>query len=247
MAQSVDSRLDGWLGWLLPPRCVLCGRPGQRPSLDLCAACDRELPRIRGNELSMRGPVGDRLHASFAYAPPVDAMVQALKYGGQLALGRVLGQLLARSVAELGRQFEVDCLLPVPLHPLRHAERGFNQSAEIAIHAARQLGLPVEPRLAVRRAQTRPQVGLPPVDRRSNLAGAFAASPAGVQGRRVVIVDDVVTTGSTVAELARALHAAGAVSVDAWCVAHSGPPTPSRGCRPENPSVASVMRTAPSR
>ncbi len=81
-------------------------------------------------------------------------MIQALKYGGQLAVGRVLGQLLAGGAAELGLQLDVDCLLPVPLHPRRYAERGFNQSAEIARFAGRVLALPVEPRLAIRRNDT---------------------------------------------------------------------------------------------
>lgn len=147
-------------------------------------------------------------------------MVQALKYGGQLALGRVLGQILAGRAAELGLHRDVDCLLPVPLHPRRLARRGFNQSMEIAWSAARRLALPVEPRLAIRGSDTRPQVGLTPAERRDNLEGAFAV-PGSARGLRIAIVDDVITTGSTVTELARALHRAGAASVDAWCVARA--------------------------
>jgi ComF family protein len=145
-------------------------------------------------------------------------MVHALKYRGQLVFGRVLGELLASRVAAVGLDAGIDCVLPVPLHPRRHAERGFNQSAEIARFTARALEIPLEARLAVRRSQTRPQVGLTPGQRYSNVQGAFAAAPVSLRGRHVAIVDDVITTGSTVAELARALCEAGA-TVDVWCVA----------------------------
>jgi ComF family protein len=149
-------------------------------------------------------------------------MLHALKYGGQLALGRVLGEIVAACAAELELHRGVDCLLPVPLHPRRLAERGFNQSAEIARFAARRLALPVEPRLAIRCRDTRPQVGLTRAERRGNLARAFAV-PHAVRGLRAAIVDDVITTGSTVTELAQALHRAGALSIDVWCVARAIP------------------------
>ena len=156
-----------------------------------------------------------------AYAPPVDALIQALKYAGQLAIGRVLGRLLAHEAAELGLHLDVDCLLPVPLHPRRYAERGFNQSDEIARFVARGLRLPIAPELAVRTRETRPQVGLTPAERHANMHDAFVAAPGVVRGRRIVIVDDVITTGSTVAALARALREGGAVAVDVWCIARA--------------------------
>jgi ComF family protein len=229
VCELVDSAWDRLLGWVLPPRCVLCGRPGQRPCHDLCVACEAALPASPGRSLGgvasqfdAGGPAGcDRSFAVCSYAPPVDALIQALKYGGQLAIGRVLGQLLARGAADLGLHLDVDCVLPVPLHPLRYAERGFNQSGEIACFAARGLRLPFEPRLAIRCRETRPQVGLLPVDRHANMRDAFAAAPEQVRGRRIVIVDDVITTGSTVAALARALRQAGAASIDVWCVARA--------------------------
>ena len=229
MTDPVDSLWDGLLGHVFPPRCVLCFRPGQPPTFDLCAACEAELPAPLDGGLRIEPPLPDdgrsatcdRWFAVCAYAPPVDAMIQALKYGGQLAIGRVLGRLLARGAADFGLQLDVDCVLPVPLHPHRHAGRGFNQSAEIARYAARGLSLPVEPRLAVRLRETRPQVGLATAERRANLQDAFAGRPGLVRGRRIAIVDDVITTGSTVAELARALRQAGAASVDVWCVARA--------------------------
>jgi ComF family protein len=148
--------------------------------------------------------------------------VHALKYRGQLAVGRVLGTLLARHLAEQGPPRDVDAVLPVPLHPARHASRGYNQSAEIARWVARSLERPLEPRLARRCRDTMPQVGLDPDRRRVNLEGAFTARR--LSDLRILVVDDVTTTGSTLQDLAGALLAAGAGSVHAACVARATRP-----------------------
>lgn len=232
MRDWVDRNLDRLGSLLLPPRCILCGSRGQPPSLDLCDSCEHSLPPaapvVRPGPAPLRSSF-----APFEYGHPVDHLVHALKYRGQLAAGRVLGRLLGDRVAAVGLGRDADVLVPVPLHRSRHATRGFNQSAEIARWVSRRAGPPVDPRLAERRRATLPQVGLHLPDREANVRGAFIAA-AGVSGRRVVVIDDVTTTGSTLAELAGALIAAGAIGVDAWCVARAdrreiqAPPTGER-------------------
>lgn len=216
---QVDRGFDTICGWLLPPRCVLCGGAGQRPCLDLCAGCEATLPA--DPQALRKGPYPiERCLAAFAYEFPVDHLIHLLKYRGQLAVGRVLGALLARSVHALGLQRDVDCVVPVPLHPGRHADRGFNQSAEIARRVARMLGREASEGAIGRVRDTRPQVGLRPEERRQNIGGAFVAS-SGLRGLRVAVVDDVLTTGATVGAVAAALREAGAMSVDVWCVARA--------------------------
>jgi ComF family protein len=225
MSPWIDRQFERLGGLLLPPRCILCGSRGQAPCLDLCAGCEASLIAAVEPVLPASGPLR-RCCAPFDYAAPLDHLVHALKYRGQLATARVLGELLGRRIADLGLHHEVDVIVPIPLHPRRHAERGFNQSAEIARHVGRRLRLPVDESLATRRRATPPQVGLHLEERRRNLADAFLAGA--VAGRRVVIVDDVTTTGTTLQELARLLSRAGAAAVDAWCVAR----TDRRGIQP---------------
>jgi ComF family protein len=132
----------------------------------------------------------------------------------------VLGKLLGAAVRDFALHRDVDCVVPTPLHPTRHAERGFNQSAEIGSRVARELGCRYVPGAVRRVRPTRPQVTLGAEERRANLAGAFLAQ-AEVRGRRVAIVDDVFTTGATAGAVAVALLAAGAHTVDAWCIARA--------------------------
>lgn len=164
------------------------------------------------------GPV--RVLAPFRYEPPLDSYIHALKYHGARRLGRALGLLLLTAALERGA--EADALIPVPLHPRRMRERGYNQAVEIARPLARALGVPLVLRGVARRRVTAAQIGLGAEARASNLRDAFRVTRR-LSGLRVAIVDDVVTTGATVAALAAPLAAAGARSVEAWAVAHTPP------------------------
>jgi ComF family protein len=150
------------------------------------------------------------------YAPPLDGYVRALKYRGARNLGRALGLLLAAALYG----GDVDALVPVPLHPRRLRERGYNQSVEIARPVSRALRLPLLLSRIDRRSAQVPQAGRTAAERLRNVAAAFAVG-RDVAGRRIAIVDDVITTGATVNALASALLAAGAASCVAWAVART--------------------------
>lgn len=200
---------------LFPPRCCLCGFPGMSLDLDLCHFCLAELPWL--SEASPGAVVALR------FAPPVDDMIRELKYRGLIANARVLGVLLAHAVDERGTSLP-RLLVPVPLHASRFRERGFNQSAALARYAGRILGIHSSDRLVVRVRDTPSQTSLGIEERHRNVRGAFAIDGARAQRRlseagHVAIVDDVVTTGSTVTELRCLLLAAGVRRVDTWAVA----------------------------
>jgi ComF family protein len=224
---------------LLPQHCELCAAPAHDQLI--CAACTAALPTVvdacpRCALPSAAGvvcgaclahpPPFDAALAAYAYAFPVDRLLQALKYGGRLALAEWAAMALAAQAAPAlrsrARQCAAPMIVPLPLAPARQRERGFNQAREIASRLAPALNL----RLAsiIERPHARPpQAGLPWALRRSNVRGAFAVC-ADVAGGHYALIDDVMTTGATRAEAARSLKNAGAARVECWVVARTLPP-----------------------
>lgn len=219
---------------LLPPACLLCGGrlPAGTPVAEFCPPCRASLPRpaparcpvcavahrtpipsLHHCEDGLRQPPPfARVHAVGPYAGTLQEAVQRFKYRGQLPLERPLGALLADAVQAAGGSLP-DLVVPVPMHGSRLRERGYNQALQLSRQLGRHLCRPVAPALLRRQRATAAQQGLDAVARCSNLKGAFAvAGPLG--GRRLLLVDDVMTTGATGRECAAVLRKAGAVSVE---------------------------------
>jgi ComF family protein len=239
--RSVIGRLAALpLQLLLPARCLLCDGAGQPPDVDLCAACEVELPQnlraCRRCAMPLeftagisicgacvhRPPRFDAACCPFVYAYPVDHMVRALKYHGGVPYGRVLGGLLATRLRGERQAQLPEMLLPVPLAFGRFRERGYNQAIEIARYLERGLEVPMRADVLLRTRETLEQAGLPRRERRKNIKGAFALRTAAAS--HVALVDDVITTASTVNELARLLKANGVERVEVWAVARARRP-----------------------
>lgn len=222
------------LSLLAPQRCHWCGAPAADAA---CAGCRESLP---WNEPACRacalplaaGPTGstcaacladappqDRSWTAFRYAEPVARQIVRLKFRGQLAPAHVLGALMAEQLARRPEPLP-ELLLPVPLHPRRLRARGYNQALELGRELSRRLSIPLLPAAARRVQATREQTRLDAGARRGNVRGAFAVGEA-VRGRHVALLDDVITTGATVAELARAARAAGATRIEVWAAARA--------------------------
>lgn len=220
--------------WLLPPVCVVCGMAA-RPGLDCCSGCENDLPRlnascrrcalelVRDVELcgrcTRRLPAFDRSHPGFAYRGSIERLVQRFKFRHDLAAGRVLAGLLACRLAEQGVP-RPDLMVPVPLHWRRRLTRGFNQAELLCADLSRQFGgLPWYPLLRRKRA-TAAQSDLPAERRGGNVRGAFEMRST-LAPTHVALVDDVMTTGSTLDECARMLKRKGVQRVDVWVVARA--------------------------
>ena len=195
----------------------------------LCEACREELPRL-GNELCPRcalpcpggavcgrclaePPAYDATIAAFAYDFPADTLVHALKFRGELALAPLLGRLLSATIPS----WSVDRVIPVPLSSARLRSRGYNQAVEIA---RALFPKKMELDLCVRERDTPAQMDLPYEERRRNVRGAFRCTRA-LLGSSVAVVDDVMTTGETLNEIASVLKKAGAARVVNWVVART--------------------------
>ena len=215
----------------LPQHCLLCGADArERP---LCADCYAELPwlpKLHCPQCAMPTSTGnlcggclahpprfDAVTAAFIYAWPLASLIHHYKYAGNLALARLLGEALAAKTTS-----GVDRIIPLPLTPARLRERGFNQAQEIARVVSRATGIALASDACRRVRDSAPQATLPWKERAKNIRGAFVCD-ADLTGMRVAVIDDVLTTGATLNELARNLRQAGAIEIHGWVVARTLP------------------------
>ncbi|HEX5338351.1 MAG TPA: double zinc ribbon domain-containing protein [Gallionella sp.] len=196
---------DEALPYLVAPHCPVCALP--TPTGEVCGHC-----------LS-RPPLFARTTAVYNYAFPLDRLIQAMKYGEQLALADAFAAKLIRRI-DAGAL--PDCVVPMPLHPAKLRARGYNQSLLIAAKVARALDLKLLPNACRRVRDTPPQSGLPWKERRKNVRGAFRCE-TDLTGQRVAVIDDVLTTGASLNALADALLQQGAAEISAWVVARTLP------------------------
>ena len=225
------------LDFLLPPRCVLCGLP--TGSICICEPCKSELPRPGPHcfqcGLPLASPYDKICGACIKNSPPfthtvcplhykfpADRLVQSFKFNRQLAAGRVLSHLLCEYVAA-NEFIYPDVLIPVPLHHLRMIKRGFNQASELAAYASKLLDIPLLTTALRRHRHTKAQSGLSRKQRRKNVRGAFYWHGRKKPAHHVALIDDVMTTGTTVTECARILKKAGAKRVDVWVATRAIP------------------------
>ncbi len=216
--------------YLLPGSCLLCS--ADSAGALLCARCVADLPQLpdaRCPQCGIETTLGEHCGAClkeppafthtvalFPYEFPVDRLIQALKYGHQLPLANWFGQYLSRETLAAGH----DMILPLPLHPTRLQSRGFNQSAEIARTISRELGMQMNTSCLIRTRATPPQAALPLKERARNVRGAFECRDD-LGGKRILLVDDVMTSGSTLRECARILKLHGAAQITVAVVARA--------------------------
>jgi len=211
---------------LFPHVCLLCKRlllPGEEYC---CSACMEEFDpfsTISEAEEQLRSTIvahfGERFPFErgwcrylFHKKSVLQQVLHSMKYEGLFNLGTSFGRQLGKWMLLDGKLGDIDCLVPIPLHRLKKIERSYNQSEKIAEGLAQSLRQPVRPEFLVRKRFTVSQTGLSAVDREKNSAGAFLAT-SGVRGRHVLLVDDVVTTGATMAAAAEALRQGGARNI----------------------------------
>lgn len=220
---------------LLPPSCLLCGRRGSG-QLDLCEECRRELPwqqascatcaiplpgiagGLQCGQCMRKTPVQDSAFSPLRYDYPLAQLIQAFKFRGAQAAGRVLGDLFAASLP-FSHGFP-NALLPVPLHPTREQERGFNQASLLARALGRHHGIPVIENAIQRVRATTEQSGMSGAARQRNIRNAFARRAHALPAH-IAIVDDVMTTGSTLREIASLLRKEGVERIQFWTLART--------------------------
>ena len=221
----------------LPPLCLLCSAPAVQGNL--CLACRDELPYLprsrcprcavptSGSDICgaclVRSPRFDRVLAACEYAFPLDRVIQRFKFSGHLAAAPLLAGLMRTAIER--EAAEVDVIVPMPLSSERLRERGFNQSLELARLLSRDTGIPLAAQACVRVRHSQAQSDLPLPERIRNVRGAFVCLQD-LSGQAVAVVDDVLTTGATLDEIASVLRKAGAERVEGWGAART-PASPS--------------------
>lgn len=232
MRKIAEAVLDA----LFPPRCPVCGELPAEEGRQICAACFSRLdfvkePRcLRCGKTVFDETVGlcadcekrersfERGFALLNYDDCMRRMVAEIKYKNRRSYLKPMARLLYLAYREQIADMRADCLAPVPLHPSRLRSRGFNQAELLAREIGRHAGIPVRADLLIRVKKTAAQNALNPEERARNLERAFAVRRPDPKLRRVILVDDIFTTGSTVEACAQALRAAGADEIFFLCL-----------------------------
>ncbi|KAF3981478.1 MAG: ComF family protein [Methylococcales symbiont of Hymedesmia sp. n. MRB-2018] len=232
--------VNNWLNiiqdYLLPPTCILCGNKGFE-SQDICKPCFISLKKNfhccyrcaeifeTANVKSLlcgrcinQTPAFDETYAPFIYQDALRHLISTLKFKQQYKNARLLGFLLADYLQKTAELPEL--IIPVPLHKQRFRERGFNQSVEIAKSVSKHLKIPIDTQSCIRTRNTQHQIALPAKQRRSNMKNAFKVNQI-IKAQHIAIIDDVMTTGSTVNDLAKTLKKSGVDRVDIWVCARA--------------------------
>jgi ComF family protein len=207
-----------------PPGCAACGE-GLNGDGPFCDACADQVKFLKNPKHSLSGDTAQSFESAYAlavYGGPVGKALRGFKYNRRLAAGAALAGWISRETPAAWLS-NIEILAPVPLHPRRLLNRGFNQAVLLFRPLSQEFGIPLIYDLLARLRNTTPQVDLPPQDRLGNVAGAFGVRrPGQALGRRVLVVDDVYTTGATVRECARILKEAGADEVHVLTLAQTG-------------------------
>lgn len=223
--------------WILPRICIGCGFHSENISLELCRFCAVNLPWLSGrcyqcgakllqateaiicDKCQNSPPPFNRLCGLFEYKPPLNKLINRLKFGHKLYPAALFGKLLIDKIEhEWYRSKQLpQVIIPVPLHAQRHRKRGYNQAAEICIPIAKDLEVPLGLDICCRVRNTPAQARLNRIQRTANLCEAFTVKIPS-HYKYVALVDDVVTTGSTIRAVSAALISSGVECIDIWCV-----------------------------
>ena len=224
------------MGLFLSSSCVLCGYSAKQ-AVSLCADCQNDLPTIESacykcgiplavgckvcGQCIQNPPDVDYNFSAYHYESPIDYLIAQLKFEQKLFCADILGHILVAPLkAILAQENYPDVILPVPLHKKRLTKRGFNQSLEISKIVSKVLGIPIDCHLATRIRATKSQMELTALQRKKNIKDCFQVKSLSAY-KHVVLIDDVVTTGSTTNELAKSLKASGVETVGVWAIARA--------------------------
>jgi len=233
--------VNNWINYIqrgiYPTGCLLCGTTGSQ-DMDICTPCLNDLPLnvnhcricalplpynhadrpICGKCLKQH-PRFDRCHAPFSYSYPISGLISDFKFNGKLHIGILLAKLFINLIETTDLELP-ERIIPVPLHPTRLQERGFNQAMELAKPIANHFDIPLDIQSCRRTRATQTQSSLDKKIRMKNMRGAFEVVKQ-IECEHLVLIDDVVTTGSTTNELAKVIKSTGVKKVDVWALART--------------------------
>ena len=214
----------------LPRICLVCQMQFKDPT-PLCKACELLIPRLKNTCMScaepsthsfcgrcrQHGSVIHRLYVFYPYQQPLTQLIKQFKFGQSLDLNRYLAQLLLNHLPT--EALKTQCLIPIPMHPQKLRQRGFHQTALLTKQLSKKTGIPYQLNLCKKTINTVSQSSLTRLQRKSNLEHAFTCQP--IQYQHITLIDDVITTGSTLQTLANLFQQQGVLKIDAWVLCKS--------------------------